>query len=322
MYIGALDIGGTKTIAAVVNEKGLIAKKVQFRTTETDCERHLDYCAGILHNVLEELSIKDEDLAGIGVTLPGITDSLHGILIRAPYENWEMVQVGSILSKKFSGIPVFCENDVNACAVGEQYFGLGKKYDNYIWMTVSTGVGGAVVNDGKLVRGTDGYAGELGHLKVEYENPAVCPCGQSGCLEAQGSGTAINRMVREKVKEDAGFAAAIEKISINADAASCAELARQGNQTAVSIFEKAGEYLGRGISYCVNILNPQAVIIGGGVAASLDLILPGIKTAVSSCAFDAMQDVEIVETPLGYEAALLGAAALVLQNGKAEKYAD
>ena len=314
MYIGAIDIGGTKTITAVIDENGKILEKDQFPTVEKECVRHLDDCSERLEKILDRMELKPQNLAGIGVTLPGIVDNKKGVLIRAPYENWKNVRVAGHLSEKFGLPQVYCENDVNACAIGEQYFGAGSRYKNYVWMTVSTGVGGAVVSEGRLVRGSDGYAGELGHLKVEYEKPQPCPCGQYGCLEAQGSGTALNRMVKEKVKEDEEFATALRKISSEQNAAGCAELARNGNETALRIFAEAGKYLGRGISYCINILNPQAVIIGGGVAASLDLLLPGVRSSLESCAYETMQNIEIISTPLGYEAALVGAAALVLEN--------
>ena len=320
MYIGAIDIGGTKTITAVIDETGNILHKEQFPTVEKKCDRHLEQCAQSLLSILEHLHISAADLTGVGVTLPGIVDNKSGLLIHAPYENWSQVPVADLLSKKLGSLKVFCENDVNACAVGEQYFGIGGKYKNYVWMTVSTGVGGAVVNEGKLVRGEDGYAGEFGHLKVEYENPEPCPCGQYGCLEAHGSGTALNREIHKKAEEDEVFSAAFLKEGHSINAAGCASLARGGNKSAIRIFERTGEYLGRGIAYCINILNPQTVIIGGGVSASLDLLLPGIRTVIKSSAFKEMQDIEIIATPLGYEAALLGAAALVLQNR--DKYTD
>lgn len=314
MYIGTLDIGGTKTIVAVTDEYGKILKKELFTTIVSNCYAHFDRCLEVLRDILKSLALDEGELYGIGVTLPGIVDSEKGELILAIYEKWENIPVASYLSERFHHINVFCENDVNACAIGEQVFGLGKKYKNYIWITVSTGVGGAVVNDGKLVKGAYGFAGELGHLKVEYENPELCPCGQYGCLEAQGSGTALNRLIQKTIKEDPVFAEAFSVQGLKQDAVGCAALAKSGNDTAKEIFQKIGMYLGRGISYCVNVLNPQSVVIGGGVAASLDLLLPATRGSVEKNAFKPMQNFDIEATALGYEAALLGAAALVLQD--------
>ena len=314
MYIGAFDIGGTKTIIALADEAGMILHKEQFVTDTRDCRKHLDVCCDIFRGFLEKEGIGPEEVAGIGVNLPGIVDRRKGILLRAVYAGWYNVPAKDYLAEAL-GIPnIVCENDVNSCAVGELMFGLGKEFSNFGWMTVSTGVGGAVVCDGKLVRGAHGYAGEFGHLKVEYDAPAHCPCGENGCLEAHGSGTALSRMIEEKVREDKKFRDAFEEIGEKPSGASLSKLAREGNATALAIFEHAGEYLGKGISYYTNILDPEAIVVGGGVAASLDLMMPGIRQAVERYTFARMQDVKVLPTALGYEAALMGAIAIVLQE--------
>jgi len=313
MYTAALDIGGTKTIAAVIDEKGQICEKQTFPTFVADSHSHLDKCVLALRDVFSRIGVNASSISGIGVSLPGIVNSEEGVLLYAPYAKWENVPIAAYLSEKLNIESVFCENDVNACAIGEQMFGLGKKYTDFVWMTVSTGVGGAVVVDSKLVKGAHGIAGELGHLKVEYTSPARCPCGQYGCMEAHASGTATGRAIQQKIKADPAFAEAFSAASVKPDGAGCDKLARAGNKDALQIFEQIGMYLGRGISYCVNILNTQAVIIGGGASASLDLMLPGICSAVKENTFEKMQNFEVIRTPLGYEAALLGAATLVMQ---------
>ena len=316
MYIGAFDIGGTKTIIALADETGQILRKEQFVTDTRDCLKHLDVCCSLFRTFLEEEGIGTEQIRGIGVNLPGIVDRKRGILLRAVYAGWYDVPVKEYLTEAL-GIPdIVCENDVNSCAVGELVFGLGKQYRNFGWMTVSTGVGGAVVCDGRLVRGAHGYAGEFGHLKVDYENPAKCPCGEEGCLEAHGSGTALGRMIDKKVREDASFREAFDRIKEKPTGASCARLAKEGNETALRIFEKAGEYLGKGISYYTNILDPEVMVVGGGVAASLDLLMPGIRKALERYTFAQMQDIKVLPTALGYEAALIGAIAIVLQENE------
>lgn len=315
MYIGALDIGGTKTIAAIVDENGKLLKKQLFPTLISDCHAHLENCVRVLQDLLKQMNVDEHELFGIGVTLPGTVNSEDGVLIYAPYAKWESVPISAYLSNKLNNKNVFCENDVNACAIGEQFFGLGKVYKDFIWITVSTGVGGAVVIGSELVKGAYGFAGELGHLKVEYDIPSQCSCGQYGCLEAHASGTAINEAVKKKALEVPAFAEAFRAAAQKQDGLGCENMARAGNKTALKIYEQAGEYLGRGISYCANILNPQAVIIGGGIAAALDIMLPEIRSAIAKYTFQQMQNFEIVHTPLGYEAALLGAAALVMQNG-------
>lgn len=313
MYIAALDIGGTKTIAAILDGNGKVIVKEQFPSVVTSYERHLDLCTQAMNRLQQQMGIKTGDLEGLGISLPGIVDRDKGMLIYAPYANWKNVAVADYFKEKLGIEKIRCENDVNACAVGENYFGLGKQYTDFVWMTVSTGVGGAVVANSKLLRGGHGFAGEFGHLKVEYENPAYCPCGQYGCLEAHGSGTALIRKTRKRKLESEIFAKALEERNLVADGAGCAALAKDGNRDAQEIMDQIGMYLGRGISYCLNILDPQAVVIGGGVAESLTLLLSSIHREIQKNTFQRMQDVDIVKTPLGYEAALLGAAALILE---------
>lgn len=312
MWIGAFDIGGTKTIIALADETGRFHEKEQFPTDTRDCFRHLDVCCDVFRGFLEKRGLCAEQISAIGVNLPGIVDREKGILLRAVYAGWENVPVGAYLAERLGVAEVVCENDVNSCAVGELKFGLGKQYHSFGWMTVSTGVGGAVVCGGTLIRGAHGYAGELGHLKVEYQHPNLCPCGEWGCLEAHGSGTALNGLIAGRVQEDAAFRADFEALGEAPSGAACARLARSGNQTALEIFHALGEYLGRGIAYYVNILDPEAVIIGGGVSASLDLLMGGIREAVGKNTFAQMRDVKILPTALGYEAALMGAVAITL----------
>lgn len=315
MYIAALDIGGTKTIAALVSWDGQVIDRETWPTCLRDSYENLDLCVAALKRLMEKHGVTQESLAGIGVTLPGIVDRQSGTLLYAPFSKWENVAAAEYLRRETGVQRVECENDVNACAVGELTYGLGKTYSDFVWMTVSTGVGGAVVADGRLLRGADGFAGELGHLKVEYDHPALCPCGQWGCLEAHGSGTALNRLTKERQESDGDFSAALAAIGAEKpDGKACAMLAAQGNVAAKEIFETVGMYLGRGIAYCVNILNPRAIVIGGGVSASLDYLMPGIEKAVEAGAFKKMERPRIVATPLGYEAALIGAAALIRQE--------
>lgn len=313
MYIAALDIGGTKTIAAILDEKGACLVQDNFPSIVASYEEHLALCVQTMKRLMGQMGIEAGDVAGLGVSLPGIVDDKNGVLIYAPYANWKNVRVADVLRKELGIAKICCENDVNACAIGELKFGLGEKYSDFVWMTVSTGVGGAVVENAELLRGAHGFAGELGHLKVEYAHPELCPCGQYGCLEAHGSGTALIRETRKNAQVSPDFADALRETGLKSEGAACAALAKAGNADAQEIMNQIGTYLGRGISYCVNILDTQAIVIGGGVAASFELLLPCIKNVIEQSVHKSMQNVEILKTPLGYEAALLGAAALVLE---------
>ena len=229
----------------------------------------------------------------------------------AVFAGWNQIRIADFF-KQLLEVDVFVENDVNACAIAELQFGYKSRYQNFLWMTISTGVGGAVVCNGRLIRGVDGYAGEIGHVKVEFEHPYPCPCSELGCLEAHGSGTAINRYVRELCLTDPDFLAELQTNGYSSDAVGCAALALQGNSAAQSVFNKAGTYLGKGISHYVNILNPEAIILGGGVARSFSLLEKPIRDTMKQTVFRPLKHVDVVTTKLGYEAAFLGAAALVL----------
>lgn len=312
MFVGAFDIGGTKTIVALADDSGKIYEKEQWATNTGDCRTHIEKCCNIFLDFMVRRNLKVSQICGIGVNLPGPVDREKGILIRAVYAGWNNIPARDWITERTGIEHIVCENDVNSCAMGELRFGLGKEYGSFGWMTISTGVGGAVVCDGKLIRGAHGYAGEFGHVKVAYSDPRPCPCGQAGCLEAHGSGTALNRMITEKVQEDPEFSAAFEALNLAPNGASCSKLARSGNRTALNLFYRLGRFLGRGIAYYTNILDPDAVFIGGGVSASLDLLMPGIESAIQEYTFAQMQDVKILATGLGYEAALMGAIAIAL----------
>ena len=312
--VGAIDIGGTKTIVALVQEDGTIVASERFPTCRAHCEAHLDACCEALQRLLCGQGLDVWCLSGIGATVPGIVDEKGQKLVHCAYPDWNRKPIGHMLGGRMGGLPVLIENDVNACALAELRFSAGGLHD-FLWVTVSTGVGGAVVSGGRLVRGSKGFAGELGHIKVEYGRPCVCPsCGGRGCLEAHGSGRALDRMFRLEMKRNSQLAALVEGQGLPADGRGCAALAQQGVPQAVACFRRLGSYLGRGLGAAVNVLNPQAVILGGGVADSFSLMYNFIMETFCSCVHPSLMPVQLLHTGLGYHAALLGAAALALKG--------
>ena len=299
MFIGAIDGGGTKVLTAVMTETGEVLARRQASVPTADHAAYFTRCAGLLGECAVELGIRLKELAGVGVSLPAMTDGRDRVL-GSPSAGWGAFNVRPLLvpALGMGSERVFIENDVNACALAELRFAHG--VDNFIWMTVSTGIGGAVVADGRLVRGAGFCAGELGHVKVEFEKPRPCGCGGLGCLEAHASGTAIGRLAREA--------------GLEADAKQCAELALQGDSVALGVFAQAGRYIGRAVAMASNVLNPERVYIGGGVAHSLNLLLPSINEEFDCGALPQCRNVVIEQTRLGYEAALFGAAAVCLDG--------
>ena len=309
-YLGAIDVGGTKTMVGIISPDARILTKRRFATYTADCYAHFSNCCQQFNECLSGLGFTLDDLEGIGVNMPGMVDASTGVLLQASFAGWYSIDVKNYFNRMFGTNKIFVENDVNSCAIGELIF--GHACDNYLWVTVSTGIGGAVIIDRKLVSGYNSCAGEIGHVKVEYGHPARCSCGQYGCAEAHGSGTAITRMFSEKVAENKELSEILMVKNMSADAKSCSILVAEGNQTAIEIYHTAGKYIGRALSYAANLLNPHKIYIGGGVSDSLELLLPAIREEFDRTTVKQCSGVEIVKTALDYDAALMGAAALTL----------
>ena len=309
-YLGAIDIGGTKTMVGIVSPDARIMSKRLFVTNTADHEAHFADCYARFNECLSDLKLTINDLEGIGVNLNGMVDAATGVLLQAPFSGWYNIDVKACFARMFGTDKIYPENDVNSCAVGELIF--GNACDNFLWVTVSTGIGGAIIVDRKVLHGYTSCAGEIGHVKVEFDHPVQCCCGQWGCTEAHGSGTAITRMFTEKVTESIELINLLAARSLPADAKTCALLAKEGNQSALEVCQTAGKYIGRALSYAANLINPQKIYIGGGVSDSLELLLPAIREEFSRATIKQCADVEIVKTALNYDAALMGAAALNL----------
>lgn len=310
MTYGALDIGGTKTIVALADGEGKFLDKITFDTGKISAEDHFDKCLGILRDIVNKTSSPYPER--IGLSLPALVDKDRKVMTNAFYAGWQGINVVDLVENK-TGAKAIIDNDVNTCAFGEMVFGCGKEYGDFVWVTVSTGIGGAVVIDGKVVSGSNGCAGEFGHIKVEKDSPMECSCGQYGCLEAQASGTAITKYTLQSCEKDASFRKEFEKRGLDINAASCSILAGEGNITAKGIFEKAARYIGIGLSSVVNVINPKAVIFGGGVVRSFDLMEKIIKDTIVCNVTAPARNVEVLRTPLGYEASLKGALALAMK---------
>ena len=216
-----------------------------------------------------------------------------------------------IIENEFK-IPTKIDNDVHCAALGELNFGAGKGCENFICMTVGTGIGSGIVINGKLVRGAANAAGELGHIKLQMNEGPLCGCGDYGCLEAFASGPSIVKMAKEyllggkstKYQELAGK----EEITPHI----VAQAALEGDPVAQQIFTKMGEYIGFGLSSVINLLNPERIIIGGGVANAGDILLEPIRETIKKRAMKvAGSSVEIVPAQLGNNAGMIGASLLI-----------
>lgn len=299
MMIGAIDGGGTKVLAAVMTESGAIVTRRQSAVPTADIPSYFKRCAELLQACAQEAGVAVHALDGVGMNIPGMVTP-DGHVLGSPSAGWGAFHARPLLAAALA-LPserLFFENDINACALAEQRF--GSAGDDFVWLTISTGNGGAAVANGRLIRGCGGCAGEFGHLKVERDAPYPCGCGGRGCLEAHASGVAIARRAVE-----AGLPA-------GTDAKRCEELARRGNAAALAVYAQTGVYLGRALAIAANLLNPTHAFIGGGASKALDLMLPSLHLTLAQEALPQCGHLSVTQTRLGYEAAVMGAAAVCL----------
>lgn len=272
---GAIDLGGTKLRAVVADLDGNISGEIIVPSeADTGPERVIDRLIDTLEQAAKESDIGLADLRAVGVASPGALDLVNGLVQEAPQlPGWNGVPLVEIMSKRL-GVPVLLENDANAAALGENRFGAGRGTRFMIYHTISTGVGGGIIIEGKVYHGVSGSAGELGHMTVWFNGPR-CLCGERGHLEAIASGTGLAWRAKELVDrgEAPGLATILrEKGELDAD--EIADAARSGDPDGRRLFDEAGLYLGIALANHINIFNPEMLVLGGGVVTGAgDLFL-------------------------------------------------
>ena len=286
-YYLSLDIGGTKTSASVFDENGdIVNNYVLKRKSETFKGEEAVYqnTKNVLEEILSELKIKKEDVIAMGVGSPGPLDTKKGIIIHAPLMGWENFPIVERLKEDFE-LPVYLDNDANLGALAEVRCGEGKGCKNLIYMTVSTGCGGGIIINNGIYRGSHDGAGEVGHMSV-LPDVIDCPCGSKGCFELYASGTAINERMKADMlagKKSLAFELAghdPEKI----DGSLLLKAASQNDEYALEAYRLEGYYLGLGIANLFNILDPEAIVLGGGVTKAKDYFHEScIKTLKKRC---------------------------------------
>ncbi len=299
-----VDVGGTKIAAGVVTPEGEILNEVRYPSAGPR-ERLLSSIARAIDEVRDGFEI-----GGVCLAVPGFVMTAENRVIFAPnLHAIEGVPLKDELGER-TGLSVTVENDANAAAWGEFRFGAGSEADHLVFVTLGTGVGGGIITSGVLLRGAQGAGGELGHVTIQATGPR-CGCGNRGCLEALASGTAIQRRAREVASEQPDSALgrlAVERKVLGEDVT---ELAREGDEAAVSVLEETGRWLGIGLAGFVNIFNPEVIAIGGGAAKAGELILEPARQEVHLRAQSPSRDlVRIQEATLGPKSGILGAAAL------------
>lgn len=273
-----IDIGGTFIKFFAINEKGKILKTHSAPTsTALSADEFLDWLAKTVNDWKAELKIKNGKDLVLGVGTAGDTDNAKGVLRFAPNLPWRDLPIGRGLTKR-TGCKCFVSNDANMAAWGVYAKELKKKYKSIIVVTLGTGVGGGVIIDGKLVQGATGSAGELGHICIDFaEDAPLCACGQRGCLEAFAGTKGIRRLAQAAAEKYPQSELAALMRSEEFSVSLISKAAAKKDETALKLWRDIGRNLGGGIANMALILNPDAVVLTGGVSRGAQYFLPAVK---------------------------------------------
>ena len=306
-YVVGVDLGGTKIYTALVDLEGNIIKEKTVETLAQEGEK------AVLGRLIETISYvidgTDKSLIkSIGIGSPGPLDVKNGIIIEnanLPFKNFEIVKN----IRETYDLPTYLDNDANVATLGEFMFGAGKGTENMVFITASTGIGGGAVLNGKLFRGATGNALEIGHMTVSTEGPR-CGCGNLGCAEALGSGTAIGKRAKEAVLSNVTTSL---KNYDNVTSKEVFKEAANGDRVAKNILKTSLTYLGIAVANTITNFDPEKVVIGGGVVNGGDIVIDTIRNVVEErCMAAFVENCAIEKAVLGGKAGVLGAAALAI----------
>jgi len=308
-YVIGIDLGGTKINGVLADLGGNIISQYVIPTHASQGEvKVLSRIFQVIEKVLSDASIESEDVKAIGIGSPGPLDAKKGVIISTPnlpFDNFELVRP---IKEKYN-IPTYLDNDANVAAIGEHTFGAGKGTQNMVFITVSTGVGGGAIINGKIYRGNTCNALEIGHTTLEKDGPR-CNCGNYGCVEALASGTAIGKRAKEAVEIG-------EETSLkNYKELSSYEVfqeAKKGDKVAYKILDSCLNYLGICVANIIHSFDPEMVIIGGGVANGGSIVFEKVIQVVKERCFESMANsCSIVPAGLGNDSGVIGAVALAI----------
>lgn len=310
-----VDIGGTKIQFALVDERGSIVRRLLVPTEAQSGAEHVmaKLLAGI-EKLLAEAGGPDA-VEGIGIGSAGQINSRTGAVEFAGEQlpGWTGMPIREIVEKRF-GKPACVDNDVNVIAVAEKMFGAGREYDSFVCLALGTGVGGAIVEAGRLVRGTYGGAGELGHVSVDFNGPRCPSCGNNGCIELYASGTGIARLGQEHL--DSVTAGTEGRPVWAPDSREIVHAWLEGDAAAARVMDTVFRALGAAVAGFIHTLNPQAVIIGGGVSGTGPVFFEALEKEVKARTSPGMRKVcRLLPAYVGADAGVIGAAAQVWLYG-------
>lgn len=301
-YAIGIDLGGTKTAVGLVNENGDVISREIFSTKDPNTT------VGEMMKSIDSMIFEMGEIKGIGIGSPGPIDSKKGIVVCPPnLPLWRDIPLADILKDKYE-VDVFLNNDANVAALGEWLFGAGRGVNNFIYITVSTGIGGGAILNGRFYEGENANALEVGHATIDYRGPR-CGCGNYGCFEAMASGTALARFAKEAVAKNADSVLTGYE---NIRAEDVFDAVRKGDALAIKLVDDEALYLGIGLTNVINSFNPGMVAIGGGVSKAWDMYYDRMMQVIRERALPTNYEaVRIVRAKLGGDIGIIGAASLV-----------
>jgi len=278
-YTVGVDVGGTKIAAGLVDERGQLVTRDRTESPATDPAEIVRTIGKLVRSLAGS-----EEIEAVGVCAAGFVDKQRATVVFAPNLAWRDEPLKERLQEELD-LPVVVENDANAAAWGEFTFGAGEDVEDLLMLTIGTGVGGGVVIDGELVRGGFGMGGEVGHIQM-VPGGVRCGCGNLGCLESYGSGSALVRVTREKVLEDPEGATTLMQLAGGEPSGISGPLitqaARAGDDFALARLAELGDWIGQGVATLTAVLDPNVVVIGGGVSEAGALLLDPIRASFES----------------------------------------
>jgi glucokinase len=317
-FIG-VDLGGTKILAGVFNAQLKCLGKVKMSTKpERGPDGVLERVARCVQEVVDECDLKFDSIKAVGIGAPGAVDPVEGRMLFAPNLKWEDVPLKKTLEKLLD-LPVFAENDCNACALGVYETELDPRPRSMVGIFLGTGIGGGIVLDGKPYSGFNRTAGEIGHMILDVNGPK-CGCGNKGCFEALASRTALFRKIQTAVK-DGQKTVLTDMLGPELTDMRSGDLRkalRRGDKFVEKIVEEAAEYTGIAVANVINLLNPEVVVLGGGVMDQLadEMLSIIVETAKDYALPGTMKGIEIIASKLGDDAGITGAAVLAKRESK------
>lgn len=310
-YAFGVDIGGTTVKIGLFDKEGNVLEKWEIPTDrKNEGASILPDIAKSLQAKMKEKGIAAEELAGIGVGAPGAVDDKGTLVGGAVNIGWKPFNIPEALNA-YIDVPVKAANDANAAAFGEMWQGGGKGYNNMVAVTLGTGVGGGIIINGNILTGATGAGGEIGHIHLEDDETEECGCKNRGCLEQYASATGIVRLARRRLAEDDKPSVLREE---DLSAKTVFDAVKAGDEVAVEIAERFGEYLGKGLAAVAGVVNPEIFVIGGGVSKAGEILLTFIEPPFRKYVFQQCRGAEFALAKLGNDAGIFGAAGLILRQ--------